>query len=346
MARYHINSKGEVVICTAKENCPLGGQHFTNPNEAIHYADQINEAVVSSKLPEDLARMEYIERDIYRHKYNHDETYSMQEALKRGAFVEQRVEYARKVENLDTHNLYFDPDIDDYIPERKKLHDKLLREVLEKYKDVPCEGKVFMSGGISGAGKTTMLSRMGINLDNYATVSSDDFKELLAREGAIPEVSGLTPMEASSLVHEESSHLAERLLLNLANKKKNLIYDFTMKSEQTTMKRIVTLNGFGYQNKDIKLVFVDVPLTTSKDRAKTRYMTGLNNFDLGGRWLPAYVSDKQKAKTNLFNTVNAETVVSIGSKRESLGLPEPIIYDNSDNGIRVDFEEFKKGYRQ
>jgi hypothetical protein len=82
---------------------------------------------------------------------------------------------------------------------------------------VPCEAKVFMSGGISGTGKTTILSKMGIDFQNYATVPSDDFKELPAREGAIPHVEGLTPMEASSLVHEENSHLADRLLLNLAN---------------------------------------------------------------------------------------------------------------------------------
>lgn len=39
-----------------------------------------------------------------------------------------------------------------------------------------------MSGGISVAGKTTILSKMGIDFQNYATVSSDDFKELLVRE--------------------------------------------------------------------------------------------------------------------------------------------------------------------
>lgn len=203
-----------------------------------------------------------------------------------------------------------------------------------------------MSGGISGAGKTTILSKMGIDFQNYATVSSDDFKELLAREGAIPHVEGLTPMESSSLVHEESSHLADRLLLNLANQRKNLIYDFTMKSESTTMTRIGTLNNFGYQNKDIRIVFVDVPLSVSKGRAKTRYMVGLNNFDLGGRWVPSFVADKQKARTNRFNTANAETLVTMGSKLEAEGFPTPIVYDNTDVAKKIDFNEFKKGYRE
>lgn len=224
-----------------------------------------------------------------------------------------------------------------------------MTEMFDDYKiikDVPCEAKVFMSGGISGAGKTTILSKMGIDFQNYATVSSDDFKELLAREDAIPHVEGLTPMEASSLVHEESSHLADRLLLNLANQRKNLIYDFTMKSESTTMTRIGTLNNFGYQNEDIRIVFVDVPLSVSKGRAKTRYMVGLNNFDLGGRWVPSFVADKQKAKTNRFNTANAETLVTMGSKLEAEGFPTPIVYDNTDIAKKIDFNEFKKGYRE
>lgn len=346
MGKYHINYKGEVAICRAMEHCPLGCAHFDHQAEAIKYADKMNEAVINSNLPEDLARMEYIELDIYRHKYNHDEDYTMQEALKRGEYVERRVEYARNVEKLDTKSLYYDEEIEDYTPERKALHNKLLKEVLEKYKDVPCEAKVFMSGGISGAGKTTILSKMGIDLQNYATVSSDDFKELLAREGAIPKVGELTPMEASSLVHEESSHLADRLLLNLANQRKNLIYDFTMKSESTTMTRIGTLRRFGYKNEDIRIVFVDVPLSVSKSRAKTRYMVGLNNFDLGGRWVPSYVADKQKANTNRFNTANAETLVSMGDKLKQKGFPTPIVYDNTDIAKKIEFDEFKKGYRE
>lgn len=292
MGKYHINLKGEVAICRAMEHCPLGGAHFDHQTEAIEYADRMNEAVINSKLPEDLARMEYIESDIHKHKYIHDEDYTMQEALKRGEYVEKRVEYARTVEKLDSKSLYYDETIEDYSPERKALHNRLLRE------------------------------------------------------GAIPHVEGLTPMEASSLVHEESSHLADRLLLNLANQRKNLIYDFTMKSESTTITRIGTLNNFGYQNEDIRIVFVDVPLSVSKGRAKTRYMVGLNNFDLGGRWVPSFVADKQKARTNRFNTANAETLVTMGSKLEAEGFPTPIVYDNTDVAKKIDFNEFKKGYRE
>ena len=114
MGKYHINLKGEVAICRAMEHCPLGGAHFDHQTEAIEYADRMNEAVINSKLPEDLARMEYIESDIHKYKYIHDEDYTMQEALKRGEYVEKRVEYARTVEKLDSKSLYYDETIEDY----------------------------------------------------------------------------------------------------------------------------------------------------------------------------------------------------------------------------------------
>ncbi len=42
-------------------------------------------------------------------------------------------------------------------------------------------------------------------------INPDDIKEEMAKRGMIPEVGGLSPMEASDLVHEESSDVAKRL---------------------------------------------------------------------------------------------------------------------------------------
>lgn len=125
----------------------------------------------------------------------------------------------------------------------------------------------------------------------------------------------------------------------------NCIDEFTF-VYMSDFTRIGTLNNFGYQNEDVRIVFVGVPLSVSKGRAKTRYMVGLNNFDLGGRWVPSFVADKQKAKTNRFNTANAEILVTMGSKLEAEGFPTPIVYDNTDIAKKIDFNEFKKGYRE
>lgn len=46
--------------------------------------------------------------------------------------------------------------------------------------------------------------------------------------------------------------------------------------------------------------------------------------------VPSFVADKQKAKTNRFNTANAETLVAMGDKLEQHNFPTPIVYDNTD----------------
>ena len=54
----------------------------------------------------------------------------------------------------------------------------------------------------------------------------------MARRGMIPEVEGLSPMEASDLVHEESSYLARQLALRAQADGKNLIWDITMSDQE------------------------------------------------------------------------------------------------------------------
>lgn len=36
----------------------------------------------------------------------------------------------------------------------------------------------------------------------------------------------------------------------------------------------------------------------------------------------------------------------MGSKLEAEGFPTPIVYDNTDIAKKIDFNEFKKGYRE
>lgn len=50
--------------------------------------------------------------------------------------------------------------------------------------------------------------------------------------------------------------------------------------------------------------------------------------------------------TNRFNTANAETLVTMGSKLEAEGFPTPIVYDNTDVAKKIDFNEFRKGHRE
>jgi hypothetical protein len=88
--------------------------------------------------------------------------------------------------------------------EREALQNTLATDLYEVASGVACEYKAVVAGGLGGAGKTTVLGRHAvINLTEYLVINPDDIKEQMARRGLIPHVEGLSPMEASDLVHED-----------------------------------------------------------------------------------------------------------------------------------------------
>jgi hypothetical protein len=67
----------------------------------------------------------------------------------------------------------------------------------------------------------------------------------------IPELEGLSPMEASDLVHAESSYLAKRLARRAMDDGKNIIWDATMSSTTTTEQRLDDLGRAGYSTSGV-----------------------------------------------------------------------------------------------
>jgi hypothetical protein len=113
----------------------------------------------------------------------------------------------------------------------------------------------------------------------------------MAKHGMIPEVAGLTPMEASDLVHEESSHVAKQLALRATADGKNVIWDITMSSRASTENRIGDLRAAGYSR--VEGVFVDIPIEVAIHRSDARHREGHDDYSvgrgLGGRFVPAEV---------------------------------------------------------
>lgn len=339
MAKYHVSRDGKIRPCRSKERCPLGTS-FDDKASAEKY--------VKMKEKQDVK---------YKQALENKKPYTMEEALERGKFVEETVS-AQLANKRDTKSLYYDSVKDEYTKERQKLHREILDELHDKYKDVPSEGKVVFSAGLPGAGKTTVLNMLkdgseGVNINNFATVSSDDIKEIFAEKGMIPKVDGLSEMEASTLVHEESSYLADKFLRELSEKNKNIIYDFTCKNVDSTIKRINVLKSAGYKEKDMQFVFVDIPLEVAEERANFRYFVGLNDGiqkegHTGGRYLQKDVLYQNKSKTGKYSSVNAEAMLEVYNRNKDKGMPEPIVYDNSGNVFknpdykpqRIDFKEF------
>jgi len=178
---------------------------------------------------------------------------------------------------------------------RDLIHDTIIEDLYSQSHNVPCDSKAIMAGGLGGAGKTTILGgHAGIDLSQYLTINPDKIKEEMASRGLVPEVEGLTPMEATDLVHEESSHIAKRLARRAEAEGKNIIWDITMASRDSTESRIDNLRTSGYT---IDGIFVDIPIETSVRRADTRHREGHESnragHGLGGRYVPPEVIEAQ-----------------------------------------------------
>ncbi len=180
-------------------------------------------------------------------------------------------------------------DRDIWSDDRAAIQDQIIDDFYSSADDVPCDGLAIIAGGLPGAGKTTVLDQQaGIDRSNYLTINPDNFKDDLARRGLVPEVNGLSPMEASALVHEESSYMARQLSLRAIADRKNVIWDVTMSSLSSTASRIHDFRSAGYRS--IDGLFVDIPNKESVARAEARHRRGhdlyLAGTDLGGRCVP------------------------------------------------------------
>jgi predicted kinase len=240
--------------------------------------------------------------------------------------VREQLAHARD-NGLPTDRKFFNPQEDSWTTERQVVHRDLVDGLYENAIGVPCEQKAVMAGGLPGAGKSTVLERYaGIDRSQYLTINPDDVKEEMAVRGLIPEVEGLSPMEASDLVHEESSHVAKLLAERALRDGKNIIWDITMSSRPSTERRLDDLDRAGYVTTGI---FVDITIETSVRRADARHRHGheeyRNDRGMGGRFVPSEVIRSQE--DGEWGSKNRRTLEEIKER-----LADCVIYDNSADG--------------
>jgi predicted kinase len=200
-------------------------------------------------------------------------------------------------EGLATDRRYtIDPDRSRWTRDRRQLQGEIADTLYEEAAKVPNDHKAIIAGGLAGAGKTTVLGdHAGIDRSQYLTINPDVIKVELAKRGLVPRVEGLSPMEASDLVHEESSYVARQLALRAQSDGKNIIWDITMSSRASTERRIDELREADYTT--VKGIFVDIPVKVSGARTDARHRQEQDayeaGFGLGGRYVPPEVISAQ-----------------------------------------------------
>lgn len=203
------------------------------------------------------------------------------------ADVRARLDEARKA-GLATHLIHtVDARHEVWRQDRRLIHDDLVKDLYARASGVPNDFRAVVTGGLPGAGKTTVLTEhAGIELSSYLMINPDLIKEEMAKRNLVPEIEGLSPMEATELVHEEASHLAKRLAHRAQAEGKNMIWDITMSRPSSADERISSLRTAGYR--EIDGIFVDIPVDVSVRRADSRHREGHDQYragvGLGGRF--------------------------------------------------------------
>jgi predicted ABC-type ATPase len=190
-----------------------------------------------------------------------------------------------------------DPDHSRWTRDRRHLHAEIVRALYDAASGVPNDHKAIIAGGLAGAGKTTVLEKhAGIDRSQYLTINPDDIKAEMAKRGMVPKVDALSPMEASDLIHEESSYVARQLATRAKADGKNVIWDITMSDRAKTEKRIEELRTAGYEQ--IDGIFIDIPIDVSVRRADARHHEGEDDYrsgkGLGGRYVPSEIITAQE----------------------------------------------------
>lgn len=249
---------------------------------------------------------------------------------------------AAKERGLETKSLYtVDPDRKVWDFGRVEKQNEIIDRLYRERADAPCDGQAVMAGGLGGAGKGTVLgNHAGIDRSQYLTLDPDRIKEEMAASGMIPEVEGISPMECSPLMHEESSLVAMGLARRAYADGKNVIWDITMSNLKSAEHSIDDLRVAGYHQ--ITGIFVDIPVEKSVERAMNRYRKAMevhrNGVGDGGRLVPPSVILAQRTADG--QTVNRQVFEALKPRFDRW-----MIFDNSRDGeppVLVDSSDWER----
>lgn len=155
-------------------------------------------------------------------------------------------------------------------PHRAAAHRDIVHDMLDKAATVPSGRKAALVGGLHGPARDKLAKTAAPEKD-YLHVSTDRVKEEFARRGLIPHVDGLSPMEASPLVHDEASHVAGMALREAVRRGKNVALHTPMSDHDTMASHVRALREAGHS---VQGAFADVPGDQAADASQARHRRG------------------------------------------------------------------------
>jgi hypothetical protein len=248
------------------------------------------------------------------------------EHAERVSHIRAQLAYARE-HGLATDERFYNRTEGRWSADRQLVHRDVIDDLYAAAGDVPRGHKAIMAGGLGGAGKSTVLDKhAGIDRSQYLTINPDDIKEAMAKHGLIPELQGLSPLEASDLVHEESSHIAKLLAARAMKDGTNIIWDITMSSMSSTDQRLSDLEDARYA---VSGIFVHVDIDEAVRRADLRHRSGHERYragiGFGGRLVPPEVIEAQADP--VWGSQNRRAFEQVKERFQDWA-----VYDNSDPG--------------
>lgn len=336
--KYHLNKNtGKPNICRVKTKpCPLGENtpHYSTLEDAKK-AEKLRQVRIAEELEKSLINEGVYQEDLLENAVKNKTLLSSDDYNRRQEYLEN-IHELFKLKKMGTIHQYSSMVNGErvFTEERSLLHESIITEYLEKYgyDNVLSDGKIFLTGGLSGSGKTFILNNYTkIDSSDYLLINSDPINYIFAERGLIPSVRGLTPMEASTLVHQESLHIMELIQNKASDMGKNMIFDLTMTNKFYPVKTIVSLKEKGYT--DFRALFVNNTIENSAKNGFNRYKKGMDNYilgnnNIGGRYVPQGVLLSQVAKNPDYDSANAEVFAYL-THREFFVEP-PHIFNNTD----------------
>lgn len=201
-------------------------------------------------------------------------------------YAEDAITRALEAGNATSRTETYDGNGQVWKPDRAAMHRDIVHQLLEADQRVPSGRRAVIVGGIASGHRDHVAGKAAPDSD-YVHVSAHRVKEEMARRGMVPSVAGLSPMEASPLVHDEASHVAGLLSREAVRRGKNVAIHTALADAGTAGAHVAALREAGH---NVHVAFAHVHPGKAADHAASRHQSGHESFrrqqSSGARYLP------------------------------------------------------------